>query len=179
MILENDTPIISLQNVSMTYNTPASEVDAIKDISFSVNKNEFISLVGCSGCGKSTILSIISGLLKPSSGSVYYKNKIVDATNNDMGYMLQNDHLFPWCNVLENVCMGLKIRKCDTPENREKVTNMLKAYGLGDFTFSYPRELSGGMRQRAALVRTLALDPEILLLDEPFSALDYQVFPVI
>lgn len=173
MIYEID-PIITLNDVSMTYNTPTSEVEAIKDISFSVNKNEFISLVGCSGCGKSTILSIISGLIKPTSGEVYYKNKLIEGTSNDMGYMLQSDHLFPWCNVMENVCLGLKIRNCDTRQGRERVMGMLSAYGLSDFAQSYPRELSGGMRQRAALVRTLALDPEVLLLDEPFSALDYQ-----
>ncbi len=170
----NTSDFIQLRDVSMVYNTPAKEVEALKNISFSVKKNEFVSLVGNSGCGKSTILSIISGLLRPTDGQVLFNGHAVLGTNPDMGYMLQHDHLFPWCNVMENVCIGLKIRKCDTKQNRERVYDMLEAYGLGEFAKSYPRELSGGMRQRAALVRTLALDPKVLLLDEPFSALDYQ-----
>ena len=172
--LPDTSSIIRLENVSMSYNTPLSEVEAINNISFDIKKNEFVSIVGSSGCGKSTILSIISGLLKPTAGKVYYKNKQVLSTNNDMGYMLQHDHLFPWCSVLENVCIGLKIRNLDNKLNRQRVISMLNTYGLGEFINSFPRELSGGMRQRVALVRTLALDPEVLLLDEPFSALDYQ-----
>ena len=170
----NTSDLIELRDVSMVYNTPTKEVEALKNISFSVKNNEFISLVGNSGCGKSTILSIISGLLKPTGGKVYYNNKEISDTNSEVGYMLQHDHLFPWCNVMENVCIGLKIRKCDTEQNRKNVMQLLDSYGLSDFSKSYPRELSGGMRQRAALIRTLALDPEVLLLDEPFSALDYQ-----
>ena len=122
MITSYDTSsIISLKNVSMSYNTPSSEVLALKNISFDVHKNEFVSLVGSSGCGKSTILSIISGLLKPSSGEGLYKNSKIQNSNDDIGYMLQHDHLFPWCTVFENVCVGLKIRKLDTNDNKEKV----------------------------------------------------------
>ena len=147
----NTSDLIELRDVSMVYNTPTKEVEALKNISFSVKNNEFISLVGNSGCGKSTILSIISGLLKPTGGKVYYNNKEISDTNSEVGYMLQHDHLFPWCNVMENVCIGLKIRKCDTEQNRKNVMQLLDSYGLSDFSKSYPRELSGGMRQRGAV----------------------------
>lgn len=170
----DSTDLIKLDNVSMIYNTPAGEVSALSDISFNVGKNEFISIVGSSGCGKSTVLSIISGLLKPTGGSVLYKGRPVTGVSGEIGYMLQHDHLFPWSTVYENVRLGLKIHKKDTQENRERVMRLLRDYNLAEFKDSYPRELSGGMRQRAALIRTLALDPEVLLLDEPFSALDYQ-----
>ena len=151
--------LIKLENVSMKYNTPSGEIEALKSISFSVYKNEFVSIVGSSGCGKSTVLS--NGA--PLSGAL-----------SDVGYMLQHDQLFPWSTVEENVSLGLRVRHINTPENRKKVRLMLEDYGLAAFASKYPRELSGGMRQRAALVRTLALDPGLLLLDEPFSALDYQ-----
>lgn len=171
---KEDNALIRLNNISMIYNTPVSEVNALQDISFSVKDREFVSIVGSSGCGKSTILSIIAGLLTPTGGEVYYKGKPLTGAMCEIGYMLQHDHLFPWSTVYENVRIGLKIQKKDNNENREKVLEMLRTYGLEDFKSSYPRELSGGMRQRAALIRTLALDPDVLLLDEPFSALDYQ-----
>ena len=166
--------LIKLENVSMKYNTPSGEIEALKSISFSVYKNEFVSIVGSSGCGKSTVLSIISGLLKPTDGRVLYNGAPLSGALSDVGYMLQHDQLFPWSTVEENVSLGLRVRHINTPENRKKIRLMLEDHGLAAFASKYPRELSGGMRQRAALVRTLALDPGLLLLDEPFSALDYQ-----
>ena len=131
-------------------------------------------IVGQSGCGKSTLLSLISGLLKPTSGSVLIDQEEVQGPNSRVGYMLQNDYLFEWRTILDNALLGLEIRKEKTPEAVEEVKGMLKAYGLGGFEHYYPPQLSGGMRQRVALIRTLATKPDVLLLDEPFSALDYQ-----
>ncbi len=158
--------ILELKNISMNYQEATSETQAIKDVSFSVNKGEFISIVGPSGCGKSTLLSIISNLITQSSGEVSVVGTV--------GYMLQKDHLFEWRNILQNVLLGLEIKKLLTPENIAYAKELLNRYGLGEFKEHYPSQLSGGMRQRAALIRTLAVKPEILLLDEPFSALDYQ-----
>jgi len=162
--------ILSIRNLSKTYHTKESETIAVKDFSIDIMEGEFVVIVGPSGCGKSTILSILSGLLKPSSGEIVYKlTKPLS-----IGYMLQNDHLFPWRTILKNVLLGLEIQGRTTPENIEKAKKQLETYGLGKFMHQYPYQLSGGMRQRAALIRTLAIDPDILLLDEPFSALDYQ-----
>jgi NitT/TauT family transport system ATP-binding protein len=133
-----------------------------------------VAIVGQSGCGKSTLLSLISGLLKPTSGSVLIDQEEVQGPNSRVGYMLQNDYLFEWRTILDNALLGLEIRKEKTPEAVEEVKGMLKAYGLGGFEHYYPPQLSGGMRQRVALIRTLATKPDVLLLDEPFSALDYQ-----
>lgn len=161
-------PIVELKNINLSYHSPSGETSAIRDLSFSVEKGEFISIVGPSGCGKSTMLSLISGLLKQTSGEV----NINSETN--IGYMLQKDYLFEWRTIEKNACLGLEIQKKLTEENKKYVDYLLDLYGLGDFKTSLPSQLSGGMRQRVALIRTLATKPEILLLDEPFSALDYQ-----
>ena len=133
-----------------------------------IKKGSIITLVGPSGCGKSTLLSILAGIDKQTSGKIIKDEKTV------VGYMLQQDALFPWLTIYENAILGLKIKKMATKENKEYVKKLLYEYKLGDFLNAYPKELSGGMRQRVALIRTLALKPDILLLDEPFSALDYQ-----
>ncbi len=163
--------ILSLKNITLTYFSDNGETLALSDITFDVFKGELISIVGPSGCGKTTVLSIISGLLKPTSGEIEFYNKDSQFLT---GYMFQKDHLFEWRTILNNVYLGLEIQKKKTPENIEYVNGLLKKYGLWEFRNKYPNQLSGGMRQRVALIRTLALKPEILLLDEAFSALDYQ-----
>ena len=165
---------VQLENISMKYQSPNGEIHAIEDVSFSVSEAEYISIVGPSGCGKSTILSIIAGLIAPTGGSVTINGEPVVETHPLIGYMLQKDHLFEWRTILQNVLLGLEVRKIKTKENVEYVLELLRMYGLYEFKDKYPDQLSGGMRQRAALIRTLATRPEILLLDEPFSALDYQ-----
>ena len=141
----------------------------LKSISFDVNNEQFIAIVGSSGCGKSTLLNIISGLLEKTNGTIkfYKENPII-------GYMLQEDALLPYLNILDNATLGLSLKKIKTKENIEYTKRLLETYGLKDFIHKYPKELSGGMKQRVALIRTLAIKPDILLLDEPFSALDYQ-----
>ena len=163
--------VVVLNNLSKFYLTPGGETEALRDISFSVREKEFISIIGPSGCGKSTVLSIIAGLEKPSSGQVTILSK---NNKTDIGYMLQQDHLFPWLTVRQNALLGLDIRKEKTKESEARVDFLLKQYGLDNFKNRSPIELSGGMRQRVSLIRTLALNPKVLLLDEPFSALDYQ-----
>lgn len=160
-------PFVSIQHVSFSYHTLSGETPALNDISFSVNPGEFVSIVGPSGCGKSTLLSLIAGLMKPDYGEIR-------VSGDNIGYMLQKDHLFEWRTIFRNVALGLEIQNKVTSETRSHLNDMLKAYGLEKFHSSMPSELSGGMRQRAALIRTLALEPNLLLLDEPFSALDYQ-----
>ena len=162
------TNIISINKLSKKYHSKG-ETTAIKNLTLSVKEGEYLAIVGPSGCGKSTLLSILSGIEKKSSGSI-----ILHKDNIKFGYMLQEDCLFPWLNILENCLLGLKIKKEITKENKEYVIKLLNDYGLHDFIYSYPNSLSGGMRQRVALIRTLAIKPDILLLDEPFSALDYQ-----
>ena len=161
--------LLSIKNLSKNYLTKKNITCAIDDVTFDINKNKFISIVGPAGCGKSTILSIIGGLEKKTSGDISFGKR-----NLKIGYMFQEDALFPWLNVYENCTIGLKVKKELTKENIKYVNYLLDKYGLESFKKSYPRELSGGMRQRVALIRTLALKPDILLLDEPFSALDYQ-----
>lgn len=163
-------PILTLKDVSLTYFSSSGETEALKNISFSVEEGEFVSIVGPSGCGKTTILSLISGLLKPTSGNI----EIANQDKFSCGYMFQKDHLFEWRTILNNVYLGLEIQKQKTSENMEYVNSLLKKYGLWAFKDKHPSELSGGMRQRVALIRTMALRPKILLLDEAFSALDYQ-----
>lgn len=165
---------LELKNIFMKYQSKSSETVAIDNLSLTVNSGEFISIVGPSGCGKSTLLSIIYGLLKPTSGKVLINNQNQSSLSSSVGYMLQKDYLFEWRNILNNVLLGLEIQNKLTDENIEYTKKLLDTYGLGEFKNSFPSELSGGMRQRAALIRTLAIKPEILLLDEPFSALDYQ-----
>ena len=159
--------VLELHNISHSYHSNEGETPALKNLSFTLNKGEFISIVGPSGCGKSTLLSIITGLLKPEQGTVVLHGK-------NVGYMLQKDHLFEWRTVYDNVVLGLEIQHTFTPDKQKMAYDLLEKYGLKDFANSKPSELSGGMRQRVALVRTLILEPDLLLLDEPFSALDYQ-----
>ena len=161
--------ILEIKNLSKIYHTSKGEIPAIKDLNLSVKDGEFIAIVGPSGCGKTTLLSILCGLEKASSAEIIYPKKEIK-----MGYMLQNDTLFPWLNILDNSLIGLKVENNVTKESTYRVKKMLETYGLKDFIKKYPNNLSGGMRQRVALIRTLAINPDILLLDEPFSALDYQ-----
>lgn len=160
--------ILEVRNLSKSYYTKDGEIKAIDNISFSIEEGDFIAIVGPSGCGKSTLLSILSGIIEKNTGDINLIN------NSKFGYMLQQDTLFDWLNILDNSMLGLKIKKEDNKYSRDKVINLLKTYGLEDFIYKYPRNLSGGMRQRVALIRTLAVNPDILLLDEAFSALDYQ-----
>lgn len=166
--------LLEIRNINMNYHKKDGVTEALKNINFTVEREEFISIIGPSGCGKSTLLNIISGLLTPSSGEVIYNDPEVKNNLDKMGYMFQKDFLFPWLTVKENVMLGLKLKKVYTKENIEFAHQLLKNYGLEKFENHKPTELSGGMRQRVALIRTLVLKPEVLLLDEPFSALDYQ-----
>lgn len=160
--------ILEIKNLKKNYHTKKKEIEAIKDITLDVYEGEYLSIVGPSGCGKSTLLSIIGNIDTLTSGLVIQKDNL------KIGYMLQTDCLFPWLNILDNCLIGLKLENKLTKENIEYVKYLLNTYGLKDFIYSYPNNLSGGMRQRVALIRTLAINPDILLLDEPFSALDYQ-----
>lgn len=166
--------LLKISDVSMNYHSIKGETQALNNVNFEVNNGEFISILGPSGCGKSTLLNIMNGLLEPSSGYILYKGEDIKKNLDKIGYMFQKDHLFEWNTVWENVTLGLKIKKQLNNESKERVNELLDTYGLLRFKAHYPSELSGGMRQRVALIRTLALKPEILFLDEPFSALDYQ-----
>ena len=163
--------VVTLKNISKFYHTENGETEALRSIDITVEEKEFVSIIGPSGCGKSTVLSIIAGLEEKSGGSL-----LINAGKGKapIGYMLQQDHLFPWLTVRQNAFLGLDIRKERTKEAETRVDKLLSRYGLNEFKNKYPHELSGGMRQRAALIRTLATNPSVLLLDEPFSALDYQ-----
>lgn len=167
-------PKLEVKGMSYSYHSIDGETQALSNISFSVNTGEFLVIVGPSGCGKSTLLSLVSGLITPSEGTILIDGKATFAGDLRIGYMLQKDHLFEWRSIGSNACLGLEIQKKLSEQNRERVKKLLFTYGLDTFANAKPSELSGGMRQRAALIRTLALEPEILLLDEPFSALDYQ-----
>ncbi|HYF75150.1 MAG TPA: ABC transporter ATP-binding protein [Candidatus Nitrosocosmicus sp.] len=166
--------VVELKNVTMSYHTLDGETQAIKNLSLDVRRGEFVSIVGPSGCGKSTLLSLISGLFKPSSGEIFIDNEPVNGPSSNVGYMPQRDHLFEWRTILKNTTLGLEIQNKLNKDTLKNAERLLDEYGLGEFKQYYPKQLSGGMRQRAALIRTLAVSPEILLLDEPFSALDYQ-----
>jgi NitT/TauT family transport system ATP-binding protein len=169
-----EIPRVELQGVSMNYHTPEGETAAVENLSLIIEKGEFLSLIGPSGCGKSTILALIVGLLSPTAGSVLVDGTPVSGPHPKIGFMPQRDQLFPWRTILQNTLIGFEARGKLTEDHRAKAGALLVKYGLGDFLHHYPRQLSGGMRQKAALIRTLVTDPEILLLDEPFSALDYQ-----
>ena len=158
--------VLRVKNISKIYQAENGEVEAVRDVSFSVEEGEFVSLIWPSGCGKSTVLSIIAGLEEKTSGNIEIDGQI--------GYMLQKDSLLEWLTIYKNVLFGLEIKNIKTTENVKYVENLLKKYNLYEFKDKYPNQLSGGMRQRAALIRTLAIKPKILLLDEAFSALDYQ-----
>lgn len=160
--------LLEIKNLKKNYHTPKEEIQAISNISFTLEEKEFLSIVGPSGCGKSTILSILSGICEKSDGEIQIQE------NKKIGYMLQEDSLLPFKTIFENCMLGLEIQKKDTEENKQYVLHLLNTYGLSEFLNSYPSSLSGGMRQRCALIRTLALKPDILLLDEATSALDYQ-----
>ena len=164
---------LTLDNVSFNYHSKQGEVLAVKDLSLSVKKHEFFGMVGPSGCGKTTILSLIAGMLKPQKGAITLLDKPVQECRSIIGYMLQKDHLFEWRTIEENVMLGLEIKRDKSPKSKNRVLELLEKYGLIEFKNKRPSELSGGMRQRVALIRTLALSPKVLLLDEPFSALDY------
>lgn len=158
--------VLKLENLSKTFYTEIGELKVLDNINFDVSAGEIVAILGPSGAGKSTILNLISGLLSPSEGKV--------EVNGELGYMFQRDQLFDWRTVWKNVILGLEIKKEKDPKRKEDVRKMLEKYGLLEFINNYPYELSGGMRQRIALIRTLSTKPNILLLDEPFSALDYQ-----
>lgn len=159
--------VLRFDNVSLCYHTKQGETQAVQNMNFSVNQGEFVAIIGPSGCGKTTLLSLAAGLLSPTGGEV-------KTDGCSFGYMLQKDELFPWRTIEKNIFLPLEIKRTNTPNHRARALALAEKYGLKQFLKSYPSALSGGMRQRAALIRTLAVDPDVLLLDEPFSALDYQ-----
>ncbi len=166
--------VLEVSGVSYSYHTLSGETPALSNITFSVPEGEFLAIVGPSGCGKSTLLSMIASLMEPESGTISIHGAPASMSRQRIGYMLQKDHLFEWRTIYKNVILGLEIQNRMTERNLEHVEQLLRDYGLDQFRNARPSELSGGMRQRAALIRTLALNPDLLLLDEPFSALDYQ-----
>ncbi len=166
--------ILKLEGVSLSYHTKDGEIPALKNISFEVKSGEFVSVIGPSGCGKTSVLSLIAGLIKPDEGKIIFNGKEVKKPDKAIGYMLQRDELFPWRTIEQNVFLPLEINKNKDEKRKKEALDLLDKYGLKDFKKSYPNQLSGGMRQRAALIRTLSTSPDLLLLDEPFSALDYQ-----
>ena len=167
-----EKPFLSFLNVSYAYHNLKGETQAVQDLSFHIHEGEFVAIVGPSGCGKSTILSLVSGIFQPEEGEIRFAD---DKNKRPMiGYMLQRDHLFPWRTIWSNCMLGLEIQQDKTPEKMEYAEYLLKEYNLWDVRNKKPDELSGGMRQRAALIRTLVMNPDLFLLDEPFSALDFQ-----
>ena len=168
------SPKVELRDVNLRYFGLEGETEALKGISISIKPGEFVALIGQSGCGKSTLLSLISGILRPTEGAVLLDGAPVVGPSRKVGYMLQQDYLFEWRTILENAVLGAEIQGADMTGARERATQLLTRYGLGQFLGHRPRQLSGGMRQRVALARTLVTGPDIVLLDEPFSALDSQ-----
>ncbi|HBF3251934.1 TPA: ATP-binding cassette domain-containing protein [Clostridioides difficile] len=158
--------IVEVKNINMNFYTKEGELEVLKDVNFNLKEVEILTLLGPSGSGKSTILNILTNLLKPTSGDIKITGNI--------GYMFQKDNLLEWRNIMDNITIGLEIQGKKDKKSLDRVESLLKTYGLWDFRSMYPKELSGGMRQRVALIRTLSVNPDILLLDEPFSALDYQ-----
>lgn len=167
------TEFLRLDDVSFNYHSKQGETLALENISLTVKEHEFYGIVGPSGSGKTTILSLIAGILSPNHGQITLMGKPIKECSDITGYMLQKDHLFEWRTIEQNVSLGLELKHDKSQESKQRVMDLLKKYGLIDFKDKYPSELSGGMRQRVALIRTLALSPKLLLLDEPFSALDY------
>ena len=165
---------VEFLDVTKVFRQGDNEVVAVRGMTFRIYDQEFISIIGPSGCGKSTTLKLISGLDFPAAGTIRVDGEAVEGPSPTVGFMLQKDLLLPWRTILENVTIGLEMRNVPKAERVEKARHLLNKYGLGSFESAYPRHLSGGMRQRVALARTLAVDPDILLLDEPLSALDYQ-----
>ena len=167
-------PAVVVQGVTLNYFTPERETLALSNVSLTVERGEFIAIVGSSGCGKSTLLSLVAGLIRPSRGSIAIGDKPVTAPSPQVGYMFQKDTLLDWRTILDNVLIGAELLKLDRRAARQRAMDLLVRYGLGEFMHALPHQLSGGMRQRVALARTLCCEPDLLLLDEPFSALDYQ-----
>ena len=167
--------LLEFKNVNYFYQTKESEVNALAGVDFTIDNESFSSLVGPSGCGKTTILSLIAGLLTPSSGEILLDKKPIEKNDSRIGYMFQRDHLFEWRTIWQNIILGLELQNLKKDAKRlEMAEELLKKYDLYNFKNKKPRQLSGGMRQRVALIRTLVLEPALLLLDEPFSALDFQ-----
>ncbi|MFQ7076317.1 MAG: ABC transporter ATP-binding protein [Clostridia bacterium] len=166
--------ILEVKNIGKKYQNKEGEILALKNVNFRVKRGEFVSVIGPSGCGKSTLLSIIAGLEEKTTGEIYIEGEKVNGISSKIGYMLQRDCLLEWRNILSNTMFGLEVKRKKDNVNKEYVLELLKKYNLYEFKDKYPSELSGGMRQRVALIRTLAVKPKILLLDEAFSALDYQ-----
>lgn len=166
--------ILEIKNIGKKYQHKNGETIAITDINIKIKKGEFVSIIGPSGCGKSTLLSVIAGLENKTEGEIYIEKEKVEGLSSKIGYMLQKDCLLEWRTIYNNIMLGLEIKKIKSKENIKYAENLLKKYGLYEFKDKFPNQLSGGMRQRAALIRTLAIKPKILLLDEAFSALDYQ-----
>lgn len=166
--------VLELRNINYSYHSPSGEVKALENVSFSVRQGDFIAIVGPSGCGKSTLLHLIAGLISPESGNIFYRTDSDNSYGSRIGYMLQKDELLEWRSIYKNILLGPEILHCNNTQTRKRARILIKNYGLEKFINAKPSELSGGMRQRAALIRTLICNPELLLLDEPFSALDYQ-----
>jgi len=167
-------PKVELRGVGLRYFGREGETEALQGVSLKVAPGEFVAIIGQSGCGKSTLLSLISGILKPTEGEVLVDGQPVTGPTRKVGYMLQQDYLFEWRTILDNAVLGAEIQGADMGKARERAAQLLTRYGLGQFLHHLPRQLSGGMRQRVALARTLCTEPDVVLLDEPFSALDSQ-----
>lgn len=165
---------LQITGLAKTFATKTGSVPVVRDLTFDIHEQDFVSIIGPSGCGKTTIFNMIAGLLDADAGTMRYRGEPVDGLRGRIGYMMQKDLLFPWRTVLQNCLLGLEMRNVDRREAREKAMDYLETFGLKGFENAYPSTLSGGQRQRVALIRTLVMDPDILLLDEPFSALDYQ-----
>ena len=170
----NKNNLVEVKDLNLIYQSLDSETHALKDVSFNIKNHEFVAIVGPSGCGKTTILSLVAGLIKPTSGEIMVDGKTPDVKEDLCGYMFQRDNLLPWRTIEKNIYFGLEIKHKNTAERKAYAVELAKKYGIAEFLKKHPHELSGGMRQRVALIRTLALKPALLLLDEPFSALDYQ-----
>ncbi len=166
--------IVELKDIRLIYHEPHAETLAIDTLNMAIREGEFVAIVGPSGSGKTSMLNLLCGLIPPSSGSVRLKGHEVSAPGQGIGYMLQRDHLLDWRDIEGNILLGLEVKHMLNSKTREQALSLLKKYGLEEFRHHYPRQLSGGMRQKVALIRTLAFDPDLLLLDEPFSSLDYQ-----
>ena len=166
--------LLELKNVCFSYHSKDAETVAVDNVSFSVDEGEFVGIIGPSGCGKTTILNLLAGIYAPASGTIILNGKSASESTSKIGLMPQRDQLFPWRTIESNVLLGPELLGRKNKTNKKRASLLLRKYGLSDFAKKYPSELSGGMRQRSALIRTLVMDPDILLLDEPFSALDFQ-----
>lgn len=163
---------LALRNIRKSFSNKLGSVDVLGGLTFDIHERDFVSIIGPSGCGKTTVFNVIAGLLEADSGDIVYRGQSVDGLRGKVGYMMQRDLLLPWRTVLQNVLIGPELSKMPAAQARDMAMEYLNTYGLAGFENAYPRMLSGGMRQRVALIRTLINDPDIILLDEPFSALD-------